>query len=1166
MKLLRAAIVVSLLLVNILPAGLITSVSQAVSSPISPANLIEESVNPFLPVNSSKETLSQVQKDLALLIGNKNLKTPTPLISKLETDFVTAKNSLEKIRTDLLSRNVSAKIITRLDNFKGAYITQISSIIKTLKSGAGASTAITNFLKPPSFPEKNNQNPSFHAVEFNGVINKAPVSEFQSKFQSPIFNNSLKNLINTAVLKNLNQAPSFPFPEDQSGTISNFNTPPLPTLSLTSPPVPEDFTESEEIQFSASIKDLALSLNYDPIAISNYVANNIEFIPYYGSKKGATATLVERAGNDFDIASLLIALLRVGDGSGGNKTPAHYKLATVKFDLSQVMDLLGVDDPYVAATVLEKTGIPYTLYVDQNQNPAFFVLDLTYVEAYVDYDYTRGAVQGNPGAPKRWVPLIPSLSKFYKSQHLNAVEAMSFNVQSFYDDYLNGAVSNQKPIDALKTQIQNYLTASQPDVSYDDTLTQTFRSENNLEFLPLTTPFEIVSSIATLTAAPENLKHRINFLVQSENGSQVFLDNSVNVSSLADKELILDYIAASPEDQVAIDSFPTIYDVVPLSLVNLKPVMKINGSVVSGGGTNPLSIPMGATQTFRIVFKEPQKKLAGLITEKISETVQKSTISGNTEGLALNTDRVVPPESRPAADTATASAVSNQKLYKTAQNFLYRLESSHDELSRIFGASFTNTAARANVFNGLEINYQNGQPYSFSWTGLRIDSSSFINYYNHFGSKPNRYQKEFLSIFGLQASLDEASIFEDNFNIQSMSTVKGLRLINQNQIPGATVNIINSSNISALDGLSISAATKSKLRAAVETGDVVYIPSSPLTYLAWNGLVYIDFNPQTGAGSYIIGEGLNGGYTATDVNSWPEPLKNLFILGMRIGTIPVANLTATIISPVSGQQFTKGAIIPLEINYSGTLLIPPIPISWTEKENLDTSGWVIGNHPLVGRYGAVGSISITILGDSSPSSVGCSNNLEGRTLPATSGRIGEEMHLPLWINTNSGVFRERWNNQVQFKIQDDIRSHPNAHDFFTELFGDRMTVNNENNPWIDSTITNSDHYWNMSITFGAFWKPALNEDHERYYMNMRWDYGGTKNWWFGKKIWLKNPSNNKAVVAGILEWGPSDDPELNRVAGASPEAMRAIGAKTNDNLEYCWVADQNITYGSVFNY
>jgi RHS repeat-associated protein len=61
---------------------------------------------------------------------------------------------------------------------------------------------------------------------------------------------------------------------------------------------------------SPEIAVLAGNLQNDPLRILNWVRNNIEFIHYYGCKKGATLTLLEGSGNDADQCALLVALLR----------------------------------------------------------------------------------------------------------------------------------------------------------------------------------------------------------------------------------------------------------------------------------------------------------------------------------------------------------------------------------------------------------------------------------------------------------------------------------------------------------------------------------------------------------------------------------------------------------------------------------------------------------------------------------------------------------------------------------------------------------------------------------------------------------------------------------------------------------------------------------------
>ena len=48
------------------------------------------------------------------------------------------------------------------------------------------------------------------------------------------------------------------------------------------------------------IQALADGLQDDPVQIFNYVHDHIKFVLYFGSKKGAELTLLEKSGNDFD--------------------------------------------------------------------------------------------------------------------------------------------------------------------------------------------------------------------------------------------------------------------------------------------------------------------------------------------------------------------------------------------------------------------------------------------------------------------------------------------------------------------------------------------------------------------------------------------------------------------------------------------------------------------------------------------------------------------------------------------------------------------------------------------------------------------------------------------------------------------------------------------------
>jgi len=66
---------------------------------------------------------------------------------------------------------------------------------------------------------------------------------------------------------------------------------------------------TEDIVLAPAIKAQAAALNNNPVQIYNWVRNNVEYLPTYGSIQGAHMTLQTKRGNSFDTASLLIGLL-----------------------------------------------------------------------------------------------------------------------------------------------------------------------------------------------------------------------------------------------------------------------------------------------------------------------------------------------------------------------------------------------------------------------------------------------------------------------------------------------------------------------------------------------------------------------------------------------------------------------------------------------------------------------------------------------------------------------------------------------------------------------------------------------------------------------------------------------------------------------------------------
>jgi RHS repeat-associated protein len=106
---------------------------------------------------------------------------------------------------------------------------------------------------------------------------------------------------------------------------------PLAQTGVPSTPVAEVITPQ--------IQALADGLQDNPERIFNYVHDHIKFVLYFGSKKGAELTLLEKSGNDFDQSALLVALLQA----------AGYTNVQYQFGWQEI----PYDDPY---------GIDYDLH------------------------------------------------------------------------------------------------------------------------------------------------------------------------------------------------------------------------------------------------------------------------------------------------------------------------------------------------------------------------------------------------------------------------------------------------------------------------------------------------------------------------------------------------------------------------------------------------------------------------------------------------------------------------------------------------------------------------------------------------------------------------------------------------------------------------------------
>lgn len=175
---------------------------------------------------------------------------------------------------------------------------------------------------------------------------------------------------------------------------------------------------ADEAEQTARITSLAKALDNDPLKILDYVYNNIEYTPSFGSTKTAETVLLSGRGNDCDQASLVIALLRASGYT------ANYGIGNILYDWNTLAHWIGTDasDGNTIMLAYAEAGIPIGDATDQGAA-------LIRVWADVTIDGTA-------------YPFDPAVKTFQSDgTGFDPTSAMGYDRDSFTNDSESGALS-----------------------------------------------------------------------------------------------------------------------------------------------------------------------------------------------------------------------------------------------------------------------------------------------------------------------------------------------------------------------------------------------------------------------------------------------------------------------------------------------------------------------------------------------------------------------------------------------------------------------------------------------------------------------------------------------------------------------------------------------------
>ena len=257
-----------------------------------------------------------------------------------------------------------------------------------------------------------------------------------------------------------------PFYAGQTLAQSLTNTPLVTNVVSFTPSTATNLDDSPELMRSPVLDSFVASMNNDPLALANYVINQIDLtdpidysddgniseqsINLGGIKRGALGTFQEKQGSPWDQCALLVYLLRQAG------VPAVYEFAPrngmmiLDSRLSQMLKFQVHGD-------LNPAGQPYT-------TNAMIAVNYPWVAAYIGTN---------------WVHIFPWLKDYEITEGLNLFDEMPTNYNNAYEwvhDYIYGnsnllslAVNGDNtPRVIFPKYLQQTLLQNHPGVSLDD--------------------------------------------------------------------------------------------------------------------------------------------------------------------------------------------------------------------------------------------------------------------------------------------------------------------------------------------------------------------------------------------------------------------------------------------------------------------------------------------------------------------------------------------------------------------------------------------------------------------------------------------------------------------------------------------------------------------------
>ena len=629
-------------------------------------------------------------------------------------------------------------------------------------------------------------------------------------------------------------------------------------------------------------------------SVYNYLYNNMRSEFYYGSRKGAIGAFEQGGGNDTDLSSLLIAMLRYLGYD------VDYVTSEVGFTEEQLLKLTNTDSIDIAKSIMSNCR-KCTIKTINNKK-------------YYLYNY-------------KYVQVIDSGKTYYLDVYFKEY----INQSTMYDDIDSAYTLTESNIDSIidnfdLTLLNNEMEKCSGSVDKLVNNKYALRSDKivskNITKLSAELPYYSTNSVVSESLTDD----------ESDTISIGFNASKQEILRVADiykKNITISYEVSSDSKELA-----EWVDIDTSSIFNLPskamgqsfsviPTLKVDGQKILSGS----SLKIGSTQTLYISTTSGGVKRD--YTEKLS--------AGEMCSIVIDTGQISANE----LAAAYSDSLKNTETINQKNNYTCDMELNENLNSKLNEKNVYSTDYLGSLLHLTGVMYFS----QFDISSQALAERNNIHTENHvrfgiFGFKPEVYtgsvsangkdgiQKEgnyFVDILsndamsisknddaiklqsfnfnrGLISSELESSVLKEVFNVESFSTTTIFRHAQENDIPIVTISPTSETKIS---DLKISSNDKNNIQAELDSGRTVITTQSSVQLGSWSGIGYITMDSDGSYQEYIISGDYKGGYTFDCISLY-------YLINVSLDVAMIAQSVTLLMGMLASMSaLTIGSVVPV---------------------------------------------------------------------------------------------------------------------------------------------------------------------------------------------------------------------------------------------------------------